>query len=68
MEAWRHGISGDSFGGPLVILHLFRAYQRTNRTKEVEDLRRGRLVWPSTTMACIYSLEDAKRGFGRAMD
>jgi hypothetical protein len=38
-----------------------------DRAKEVEDLRQGRLVWSFTTMARIYSLEDAKMDFGRTM-
>jgi hypothetical protein len=65
---WLQEVIGKFFGRPLTILHPFRAYRRIDHTKEVEGLRRGRLVWPSTTMACIYSSEDAKIGFSKAMD
>jgi hypothetical protein len=54
--------------GLLLFSIYLEAYQRVDRTKEAEDLRRGRLVWLSTTMARIYSPKDAKMDFGRTID
>jgi hypothetical protein len=65
---WKQEVIGKFFDRPHAVLHPFRAYRRIDRTKEAEGLRQGRLVWPSTTMACIYNPEDAKIGFGKAID
>jgi hypothetical protein len=64
---WRHGLIRDLFSNPLAMLHLFEPIEEQIASK-TQKLETKQIVFPSATMARIYSPEDAKIGFGKVME